>query len=258
MKIAIISPLNRSGCSVVTTMLAQCTALTQDLKTVVTYTSRVRSLPAYLNLGAYVQDRTRSISQVVKLLQARAITAEELDDFAIKVAPNFYLMDTVSDSITDDEALLVQKYVYTHIASDITLCDISEALDDKNAQELLEASDAVCVVLNPDNVSIDSFKVWKESDYWPKDKPYFIVINRYEESIIGVRPYAKLCGVTAKNVCKLHYSPFVVKACNENFLADIVPYAYEKDIRVLNIRNDLLELMSWCGNASGRKVRWEK
>lgn len=258
MRLAIISPLNRSGCSVVTTMLAQCAALTQDLKTVVTYTSRERVLPTYLNLGQYVQDKTRSISQVVKLLQAKAISADELDEFAIKVAPNFYLMDTVSNTITDEEALLVQKYVYTNISADLTLCDISESLDDPNAQELLDASDAICVVLNPDTVSIEAFTVWRESEFWPKDKPFFIVIDRYDEAIIGVRPYAKKCGVEAKNTCKLHYSPFIVKACNENFLAEIVPYAYEKDIRVLNIRTDLYELMTWCMAACGRKVRWEK
>ena len=101
MRLAILSPLNRSGCSVVTTMLAQGAALTQDWKTVVTYTSKARTLPIYLNLIEYTEDRTRSISQVVKLLQAKAISSDELDDFAIKVAPNFYLMDTVSETITN-------------------------------------------------------------------------------------------------------------------------------------------------------------
>ena len=47
MRLAILSPLNRSGCSVVTTMLAQGAALTQDWKTVVTYTSKARTLPIY-------------------------------------------------------------------------------------------------------------------------------------------------------------------------------------------------------------------
>ena len=53
MRLAILSPLNRSGCSVVTTMLAQGAALTQDWKTVVTYTSKARTLPIYLNLIEY-------------------------------------------------------------------------------------------------------------------------------------------------------------------------------------------------------------
>ena len=130
MRLAVLSPLERCGCSVVTTMLAQSAALTQDLKTVVTYTSNARTLPIYLSLKDYLQDRTRSISQVVKLLQARAISAGELDEFAIKVAPNFYLMDTVSPTITMEEALMVQKYVFTNIEADLVLCDISEPLDD--------------------------------------------------------------------------------------------------------------------------------
>lgn len=258
MRLAVLSPLERCGCSVVTTMLAQSAALTQDLKTVVTYTSKARTLPVYLSLRDYLQDRTRSISQVVKLLQARAISAGELDEFAIKVAPNFYLMDTVSPTITMEEALMVQKYVFTNIEADLVLCDISEPLDDTNAQELIEAADALCIVLNPDTVSIEALNVWKQSEYWPKNKPCMVVINRFDESIIGVRAYAKQCAIEVKNTCKLHYNPFIVRACNENFLAEIVPYAYEKDIRVLSLRNDLYEMMTWCMSLSGRKTRWEK
>lgn len=258
MRVAVISPLNRSGCSVITTVLAQAAALTQDMKTMVTYTSRQRTLPVYLNLEGFLSDRTRSISQVVKLLQARAISADELDEFAIRVAANFYLMDTVSNTISDDEALMVQKFVYTNSKSDLTICDISEALDDPNAQELLEISDAMCLVLNPDYVSIEMLHLWRESEYWPKNKPYLVIINRYDDPIIGLRPYAKRCGIETKFVSKLHYNPFIVKACNENFLVDIVPYAYEKDIRLLNIRGDIKELMSWITNISGRKLVWDK
>lgn len=258
MRLAVISPLNRSGCSVVTTMIAQSAALTQDMKTVVTYTSKERTLPTYLDLGLFIQDRTRSISQVVKLLHAKAISAEELNEFAIKVAANFYLMDTVSETITDEEALMVQKYVFTNIDADLSICDISEALDDSNAQELIDVADALCVVLNPDNVSIETFHVWRESEFWPKNKAFFIVINRYDDAAFGIRPYAKKCGVPVKDVCKLHYHPWIVKACNENFLADIVPYAHENDVRVLGLQNDLKEIMSWCMHVSGRKNKWSK
>lgn len=258
MRLAVLSPLNRSGCSVITTMLAQAAALTQDMPTMVTYTSKSRTLPLYLNLGSYLEDRTRSISQVVKLLQARAISSDELGEFAIRVAANFYLMDTVSETITDEEALMVQKYVYTNVPHDLVLCDISEAIDDTNAQELIEVSDAICIVLNPDDVSVEMFRMWRESEYWPKNKPHLIVINRYDDAIIGIRPYAKQCGVETKHICKLHYNPMVVKSCNENFLAEIVPYAYEKDMRVIDLRNDLKEMMSWITSMSGRKLVWEK
>lgn len=258
MRLAILSPLNRSGCSVVTTMLAQGAALTQDWKTVVTYTSKARTLPIYLNLIEYTEDRTRSISQVVKLLQAKAISSDELDEFAIKVAPNFYLMDTVSETITNEEALMVQKYVYTNITADLVLCDISESIEDQSAQELMEVSDAVCFIVNPDNVSIEALQAWKDSEYWPKDKPVFIVINRFDENIIGVRPYSKRIGFAPKNTCTLHYNPFITKSCNEYFLSEIVPYTYDKDPRILNIRNDIKQLMSWLCALTERKQKWEK
>lgn len=259
LRLAVISPMNRSGASVVTTVLAQAAALTQDLKTVITYTSPARTLPVYLDAQHQVEDRTRSISQVVKLLQAGAITADELDEYAIKLDTNCYMMDTVSESITQEEALEVQKYVFTNVKADIVLCDVSEALDDPNAQELIGTANAVCFVLNPDEPSIEAFKVWRDSEYWPKDKDYFIIINRYDDEIMGVRQYAKKCGVQAKNTCKLHYNPFIVKSCNESFLKDIVPYAYiNKDWRLLEIRNDIKELMSWCAFIGGFKLKWKK
>lgn len=258
MRLAVISPLHRSGATVVTTILAQAMALTQDLKTMVTYTDPERVLPAYVGKAEYTKDKTRSIAQIVELKRVNAISPDELEDFAIKVAPNFYLMDTVSSTVPEKDTKDVQKYVYTEIPSDFSVCDISEALDDPHAQELIKASDAVCYVLNPDNISIGAYKVWKESCYFPHDKPTLVILNRYDDSIVGVRQFAKLCGIEAQSLCKIHYSPMIVKACNEFFLGDIVPYAYDKDIRVLQLRTDIKEIMSWCTSITRRKLRWEK
>lgn len=259
LRIAVISPMTRSGASVVTTVLAQAAALTQDLKTVITYTSPSRTLPIYLDVERQVEDKTRSISQVVKLLQADAISVDELDEYALKLDTNCYMMDTVSESITQEEALTVQKYVFTNVKADIVLCDISESLDEPTAQELISVANAVCFVLNPDETSIEAFRIWFESEYWPKDKDYFIVINRYDDAIMGVRQYAKKCQVSVRNTCKLHYNPFIVKACNESFLKDIVPYACQnKDYRVIQLRSDIKELMSWCATISGNRLKWEK
>lgn len=259
MRLAVISPLNRCGCSVVTALIAQACATSQNMKTMVTYTSESRALPKYLNLGEYIEDKTRSISQVLKLIHARAIGPDELDDFAIKVSANCYIMDTVSPTITAEEALEVQKYVFKNMNADLTICDISEALDNPNTQELLTVADAICVVLNPDFISIDVFKVWLESEYWPKNKPYFVILNRYDDAIIGVRPYARLCGIPPKNLCKVHYNPFIVKSCNEYFLGDVVPYALvEKDVRVVQLYGDLKEIMSWITAQDGRRMKWEK
>jgi hypothetical protein len=259
LRIAVISPVTRSGASVVTAILAQSAALTQQLRSVITYTSPHRVLPDYMNAVPQIEDRTRSASQIVKLLQSDAITADELDEYAIMLDENCYMLDVVSSTITDEEALMVQKFVYTNIKADVVLCDISEALDDETALELISVSDAICYVLNPDTVSIEAFKEWKNSDVWPKDIPYFVVINRYADDIIGVRQFAKKCGISAKNTCKLHYNPYIVKSCNESFLKDIVPYAYlEKDSRVLQLRSDIKELMSWCTYNSGYKLKWIK
>lgn len=258
MRLAVISPLHRSGATVVTTMLAQAMALTQDLKTMVTYTDKERVLPMYVGKEEYTKDKTRSVAQIVELKRVNAISPDELEDFAIKVAPNFYLMDTVSNTVLESDTKDVQKYVYTKTPADFSVCDISEALDDPHAQELIKASDAVCFVLNPDNISIGIYNVWKESSYFPHDKPILVVLNRYDDTIIGVRPFAKLCGIEAQSLCKIHYNPMIVKACNESFLSDVVPYAYEKDIRVLQLRTDIKEIMSWCTYITGRKLRWEK
>ena len=258
MRISVLSPLNRSGCSVVATGIAQALAMTQDCTVTLTYTSRQRTLPIYLSLQDEVEDTTRSVSLMSKLIQNRSISAEEIQEYLVKVDTNFYLLNTVSSTVTDAEALQVQKHVFMNSMNDVIICDISESIDDTNTQELIEVSDAVCIVLNPDNVSVEAFNVWRESDYWPKNKAIFVVVNRYDDVIIGVRQFAKLCSISAKDVCKLHYNPYIIKACNENFLADIIPYAVNKDIRLMNIRTDVKELMSWCTHVMMRKLRWDK
>lgn len=258
MRLAVLSPLNRSGCSVVSTIIAQSLAATQDCTVTLAYTSRTNTLPVYLNLLDEVEDVTRSVSLLSKLTMARSISDEEIQEYLVKVDTNFYILNTVSKTVTDAEALNVQKHVFKHSLADVTICDISESIDHDNTQELFTVADAVCIVLNPDEVSIESYQIWRESDFWPKDKAVFAVVNRYGDEIVGVRPFAKRCGISARDLCKLHYNPYIVKACNERFLSDIVPYAINNDVRLLNIKSDIKELMSWMTHVMLKKLKWDK
>lgn len=256
MKIAIISPISHSGTTMVSLLLGQALATTQSLTVMLTYTGTNRRICEYLNVSS-IADKTMSITQVVKLLESQAISPEDITDYSTPVTTNLRIMDTADPVLDAEDGTKLMSYVYKNVTTDISICDVSTEIYDTVTQELFDASDAVVFVIQPDTHSYDMLKLWKESEYWPKDKDIMVVVNRYNEEIDALRNISKKIGMAHANVCKLHYNPYITKYANTNESATMLPYVLQKDPRVVELNNDLREMCQYVVSNMEGSFKWE-
>jgi hypothetical protein len=255
MKLAVINIVEKSGASMATSLIASTASFIQELKTVITFTSNSADIITYLGLEDYINDNTRSISQVYKLMRARSMKPEDLDSYLLSVGENCFVLNTISDNLKVSEAAAVQKYCFERVPCDISICDISESIDDPRAQSLLGIADAVCYIINADEASIEAFNVLRQSEYFPKDKPFVVIVNRYIEEIMSTRDLAKKMGLKVSQVLPIHFNGWLTRASNNNFLSQIVPYAMDDDQRVMQCKADMQRVMNWLSNFLDRKAK---
>lgn len=256
MKISVISPISHSGTTMATLFLGQALAHTQSLNVMLTYSGMSRRICDYMSVSA-LEDKTCSISQVVKLMEAHAISPEDLYDYSIKVYPNLYIMDTADPTITEEDGTKLMTYVFDNIPADVTICDVSGEIYDETTQQIFAASDVVAIVIQPDTHSYDMLRKWKESEFWPKKADVMIIVNRYNEEIAALRDISRKIGVAHVNVCKLHYSPYITKYANEGESLTIVPYVMQKDPRVIELNTDLKEMCQYVVSNMEGRFKWE-
>lgn len=256
MRISVISPTHRSGNSTVTAMLGQSLAHTQGLKVMLTYTGQKRDMCNYMGVETVV-DKTRTISQVVKLLESRAISPEDIYDYSIKVSPNINIFDTVDPTVTEEEAANLTSFVFKNIKADICICDVNTEIFDPITQSMFNLSDIVCIVINPDNTNYNILQAWRESELWPKKAEVMVITNRYDEQIDALRNISKRLGIAHSNVCKLHYNPLLTKYSNTGKLMTVLPFIIARDPQVIEMNTDFKECTQYIISLYGNKFKWE-
>ena len=256
MRIGIISPYHHAGVTTVALMLGQCIASTQAASVCLTYTGENQSIKRYIGIND-VQDATRSISQVVKLLNANAIQPGDLGDYTIKLGTNLELMDTYSNSITPEESADVLSYVLEHIQRDVVICDISSELDSPETQAIFDKCDQVIMVIEPSTRNIEAGRMWLESSYWPKKLHTMLLVNKYSPEIMPLSEAAKTVGIKMRDTCKLHYHPLIMKESNKQVLDTVMPFIIARDYRVIELNSDLKECVQFLFSNMSLKTRWE-
>jgi cellulose biosynthesis protein BcsQ len=261
MKVAVISPIKRSGITTSTLLIGYTLAATQGTSVCITYTGKNSDVRLFNGIEDS-EDITRSISQVARLLEARAIGPENLPEYCIKLASNIDLMDTDSEAITDEESIDIMSFVYRNIPREFVFCDINTELYEDTTQAILKESDAVILVVTPSFKVIEAAGTYLASDFLPKDKPILLLINMYDTRIAPVAELAKLAGMKMRSTCKIRYNPLIIENCNKGTLDTMIPYIIQKDPRVIELNVDLKECVEFLYASSGilshRKVKWDK
>lgn len=246
-KILVMSPLHNMGSTVVAEMLAQ--GLTFDSKsTTLLFTQSASHLPQYINIEN-INDPTRSIMQIVKLIDNGAIEDKDILDYAYTYTKNSWLVNVADPSLTGHDREQVVTHIYDRVPTDVVVCDNSEDIDSPLTQTLLDNSDMLFIVIDMSKKSRERLKLWLESPQLKDFNNIYIVVNRYDEVVYSVRNFAKSIVMPANRVCKLHYNPWIQKCCLNSQLHTILPLARELDPRVANLNNDISE-MTQCVNGT--------
>lgn len=255
MKIAVVSPFHRTGISTVTALLGYCLVWTQQASTVISY-SGYSDMARYLGTSE-LEDKTRSISQLSKLLTAGAIAPENITEYCVPLIKDLYMLDTTSPIVTADEKSKILSFVFDRVPTDFVICEVNSELYEDTTKSLLDDSDIIIMVFHPYRTQFDEVKRYMNSEYWPKDKPILFLCNQYDDVVKPLRDISRDMGIKHFNLCKLHYNPWIMKMAEAGKLDEIVPYMIQKDPRVIELNNDMREWMSFIQSYSGRRVRWE-
>lgn len=258
MRVAIIPTDPRAGVTVTALGLSMALAYKQSKTVRICYTGENPAIKRYVGKDEADVDKTRSISQVSKLLQAHAISVEEISNYCVKFGPNLELLDSWSEVLTQSEMEEILNFVYERSMSDYTICDVGYDLDDPLTRSVVKNSDVVAMVSDTSWASLTSVKeMMASNEPLFREKKVVLVVNRYDPAIAPLKWCAQTAGFAMRNTCKLHYNPYIEKGCNTQDLQSVILRAFESDPRVIELRQDLKELTQYLMSINSEKMRWE-
>lgn len=252
-KILVMSPLHNMGATTVTTLLAQ--AATFDNKTVTLIFTQVNSnLPEYLGIKN-INDPTRSIMQIMKLIDNGAISDDDILDYGYQFSQNAHLLNVADPALSGRDREQVVTHIFHRAPTHLSLCDCSEDIDSPLTQKLLDLADMVFLVIDMSKKSRDYLRSWFETPQLKDNHNVYVIINRYDEVVYAVRNYAKILQIPANTLCKVHYNPWITKCCNTKTLGTIMPCMRNLDPRVASLNNDFTELLQCINGDMVFKVK---
>lgn len=257
MKISVISPRNKQGRTTVSLILAQALAYTTKFEILVTYQGDDSAMPKALGVMEMTEDKTRSTSQVVKLIQSGGFSISELRDYMINIDNQLMFLNTATELTTvKDSVTLVNYMTNLEDYSMIQIVDIDTELYEDSTQELLSNSDLVLVVVDQTRASADQLKVIRETDVFPDPDKVCYIFNRFDPVIMSHRDTSKMYGIRQKRTVKLNYNPHIVKATNQGKIDTLVRLVEKKDIKLVDLETDMFEMAKFVGAHIGFAVKW--
>lgn len=260
MKIAVFSPLHgQTGNTVTSLFLAMSMALTQRKNICLTHTD-FSSTVIGENLGLDIADDvTRSLSQVFKLLSSGTLLEKELADYAVNVMPGLDIYTTHNvvlehaERASFIEFLFNKMKIYHHI-----VIDVDTGLTHEMSELCLSIADTVVINVSQNNHVLKAAKgLLQDNDFkkLTKNKRILFALNRFNTEIGTLSEAARQLGVKTKELIIIHDSVFIAKCCNKGIVEEVIKRALQKDIRVLELYNDIKNA---CKILLGKEFIWKE
>ncbi|MFD0588519.1 hypothetical protein ACFQZE_10940 [Paenibacillus sp. GCM10027627] len=260
MKISVISPDRRQGGTTISILLAIALAQTQNYTTCLTYSgNNSNSISGALGIKS-IEDKTRSLTQVIKLLEANAISGDDILDYCIQVpgVPNLQIIETASDTITDEENAKLLKFVLGSLNHQIVITDVTTEIYEEITDSVIESSDLIVMVLTQSREIKEKLRKWEAAKIMGKlnKKGLVFIVNQYDPYVEAFRDTSKNMKLKHSRCAKISYNPFIKKTSNIGKLQTILPYILNRDPRVMELNNDLKECLSVVLANLGKRVVW--
>lgn len=239
LKVTVMSPLHQVGSSVVSAMLAQGITYSNHSATLL-FNQEDSKLPNYIGIDD-VSDPTRSVMQIVKLIDSGSIQDNDILDYTYNFATNVNLLNTADRTMSAKDKSQVINYVFKRTPTDVVILDNSDDLSTLTSTHLINDSDVIFVVVQMFPKAFERLKIWLDYASLKDKANVYVVFAEYNEVVFSIRDLARYIGLPASRVLKLHYNPWIAKCCINKQLHTILPLAMNKDPRVVNLRNDILE-----------------
>ncbi|THF74756.1 hypothetical protein [Cohnella fermenti] len=259
MRISVLSPDRKQGGTTLGIMLALAMAQTQSYTTCLTYTGNSPTMANFLGIRA-AADKTRNLTQVIKLLEASAISGDEIMDYCLKVpgVPNLQIIDTAADRISAQDNAKLVKFVIENLNHEIVITDIGTEIYEDISRSVIDNSDLIVMVLSQSKETGDKLKTWESAGVMDilNRKGVVFVFNQYDPYVEAFRNTTKRLGLRHRRCAKLGYNPFIKRTSNIGKLQTILPFIMNKDPRVIELHNDLKEIVLTVLSNLGKKTVW--
>lgn len=260
MNISVISPSRGQGSTTVSTLLALALAKTQNYTVCLTQTGNYsRAMSGYLGIKS-LTDKTRSLTQVIKLLESNAISGDEISDYCLQVpdVQNLQIFDTSADEFTDEDNAKLLKFVIENLNHQVVITDVATEIYDELTQSVLDSSDLVVMVLTQSAAVGDRLRQWEHSNVldYLDSKGLVYIINQFDPYVEAFRDTTKRLRLRHKRCAKISYNPFIKRTSNMGKLTTILPYILDRDPRVVPLNNDIKECLAVILANLGRRMTW--
>lgn len=260
MKIAVISPDRRQGGTTVSVLLAVALAQTQKLTTCLTYTGNDnRSITGNLGVKAS-EDKTRTLTQVIKLLESNAISGNEILDYCLQVpgVPNLQIIDTAADTISDEDNAKLLKFAVENLNHQVVITDVATEIYEDVTRAVIDNSDLVVMVLSQSREVGEKLKLWESNNIMDdlNKKGVVYIFNQYDPYVDAFRNTTKKMNLKHRRCAKISYNPFIKRTGNMGRLQTILQYILNMDPRVVELNNDLKECLTVVLANLGKRTVW--
>lgn len=256
MRVAVYSPVRRQGATTISILLGATMARQRSFSTCLTYTgTEVDSLNLYLSMQQK-EDMTKSLSQMVKLLEADIISNEDVKDYLYAIDTNLDLMHTANEYTNKGDSERLLSFILDNLPHDLIITDVNSEPYEATTQKVLEEADLIAVVISQSMDVVRKLQRWRESEYFPDPAKVVYVINEYDSNVSAARDVANKIGVKYTKVSKVSMNPYIRKMSNSGKLIELLTYIIKKDIRVIELNTDLRDLCYLVAGNLGVKINW--
>lgn len=270
MNISFISPDRRQGVTTTSLLVALALARTQNTTVTYTYTGdSSSSLETFLGVEAET-DITRSINQLVKLMESNIVKEDEIENYCTKIpdVKNFMVLNSASSTISPEENNDLVKMAIKNLNTDYVVTDVTTEIFEDVTKEVIEESDLIVMVLTQSRDIWKKVKIWEEALWDPskEDSPTIMeklnskglifIFNRYDSYVEAFRSTTKNFNIKHRRCCKITQNPYITRMSNIGKLDQIIEYVIEKDYRVIELNNDLFECVTVIQTNLGRRTLW--
>lgn len=257
MKIGVFSPGRRFGASTVSILIAQMMSIrmgTSVLLTGLDPTDWTHNL--YLDLPD-TKEITRSLKQVSAMLGVKAISGDEVKQYAVKRGEYFSILNPVVEDLTCTEVADIVEFICNSVENDIVVVDANIELGMEEMDRIIDALDYIIIVVSQSILSKKKHDIWSEksnSFKEMKEKAYMYVVNEYDCQVSGIREIIKDYGVSKNRVVGIPNNLLVKTLSNESRLYSLIDYFEDDDIRVKGLKNSLEELVEKMSRDMGLTI----
>lgn len=245
MKIGVLTPGRCYGASSVAIMLAEMMSIKMGSPTILTSLDpEDKTHTLYLDLPL-VKEITRSLRQVSAMLDARAISGDEVKTYAIRRGEYFSVLNPSVEDLGTMEVANIVEFIAKEMENDVLIVDANLEIGMEEMDKIIDAMDYFVVVLNQSIMAYDKLSKWREHSVSFKEmeeKGIMYVVNNYDHTIDSMRNTVRYFEIPKNKTVFIPYNGQVKLLSNQGRLSELIDYLEDNDIRFASLKYGLEEL----------------